>query len=102
MTARERVNARLRWMVGPIYLGLSLFVLGIIIGTTTGILTISLPGFAVAFIVGMIAQFLGLRCPFCRGNLAQFLLHRGNLRIDPRVCFCPYCGVSLDKDVPSN
>ena len=32
MTARERLNARLRWLVDPIDLGPDLFVSGIIIG----------------------------------------------------------------------
>jgi hypothetical protein len=103
MTARERLNGRMLWILGIAYTGTGLFVLGILIGVALGqrpIMAILVPGFAIAFVSVMIAQFFGLRCPFCRGNLATLLLHHGGLRINRRVCFCPYCGKNLDEELP--
>ena len=65
------------------------------------VLAVSLPGFAVAFVVSMVSQFVAFRCPWCRGNLAPLVMQRGWLSVDSRVCFCPYCGRGLDEELPA-
>jgi hypothetical protein len=68
------------------YAGVGLFVAGILIGAVLREewpLTISLPAFAVAFVVAVTAQFFGL--------------HHGGFRVPPQVRFCPYCGVNLNE-----
>jgi hypothetical protein len=76
MTARARLNRRMRWVGGTMYAGLGLFLAGILLGMAFGrqpILAASLPGFAAAFGSGLVAHFLAFRCPRCRGNLAPWL-----------------------------
>jgi hypothetical protein len=103
MTARERLDRRMRWIGGAMYAGVGLFLAGIFLGAVFGqgpLRAVSLPGFGVAFVVAMIAQFVGLRCPRCRGNLAPPLMQREWLAVDRRVCFCPFCGGKLDEKLP--
>ena len=104
MTARGHLNRRMRWVGGTMYAGLGLFLAGIALGAAVGgqpLLAVSLPGFAVAFAVGMVSQFTAFRCPRCRGNLAPLVMQRGWLSVDPSVRFCPYCGRGLDEELPA-
>jgi hypothetical protein len=104
MTTRARLNRRMRWIGGTIYAGFGLSLAGFLIGIVQGgqpVAAIALPGFVVAFVVMVIAHFGALACPRCRGNLAVLVMQRGGLRVDPRVCFCPYCGVGLDAELPA-
>lgn len=104
MTARERLNRRMRWVGGTMYAGLGLFLVGIAIGAVVGeqpVLAVSLPGFAVASVVGTISQFMAFRCAWCRGNMAPLLMQRGWRSVDSRVGFCPYCGRGLDDELPA-
>ena len=105
MTAREQLSRRMRWIGGTMYAGIGLFLAGIAIGAAVGgqqpVLVVSLPGFAVVFVVSIVCQFVAFRCPECRGNLAPLLMYRGWLSVDQSVCFCPYCGISLDEKPPT-
>jgi hypothetical protein len=102
MTARALLDRRMRWIGGAMYTGGGLFFAGILLGMVLGqdpVLAVSLPGFAVMFVVGIVAQFIGLRCPRCRGNLAPLVMQRGWLSVDRRLSLCPYCGGRLDKEL---
>ncbi len=104
MTARTRLDRCLRWMRVAIGFGFGLFFLGILLGVIfdeqqAAILAISLPGFAVAFVANMAGYFGGLRCPQCRGNLGPLLMQQIWFSVKHRVCFCPYCGGSLDEEL---
>jgi hypothetical protein len=102
MTARARLNQRMRWIRGAMYAGGGLFLIGLLIGAIPGqqpVLAVSLPGFAVAFVFSMAAYFVCFRCQRCRGNLGPLLMQRGLLSVDPQVCFCPYCGGGLDQEM---
>jgi hypothetical protein len=107
MTARTQLDRLLRWMRGAIYFGLGLFFLGILLGAILDeqevlIPAISLPGFAIAFVANMVGYFGALRCPRCRGNLGPLLMpqERRWFSVVHSVCFCPYCGSSLDEELP--
>ncbi len=79
-----------------------MFVASILIAQVWGLanaMLLCLPAFAVAFVGMVYAQLLGIRCPWCRGNLAPLGMQRGGLRCDPRVRFCPYCGRDLDGEL---
>jgi hypothetical protein len=100
---REGLNRPMRWAVAGLYGGLGLFLAGILAGAAIGdlpILAVSLPGFAVAFVVGVMIQFVWFRCQRCSGNLAPLIMQRPRWSVDPRLRFCPYCGCELDEELP--
>ena len=43
----------------------------------------------------------GIRCPKCRNPLGPLALlpKGGYFRLSERICFCPFCGISLDGEV---
>lgn len=87
------------------YFGCGLILIGILFGAVLGqqqvlVQAVSLPGFAVAFVVAMAAHFIALRCPRCRGNLDTLIMQRGWLSVHRSVRFCPYCGCGLDEELP--
>ena len=104
MTARMQLNRRMRWLGSAVYAGTALFVSGILLGLVLGqppVLAISIPGFAAAWLASMAGFYVGLlRCPWCRANLGALVMQHGVLAINRRVCFCPYCGVGLDEELP--
>jgi len=104
MTAREVLDRRKRWVMGVIYGGLALFLFGFFGQRAMGLavpalMIVGLAGFAVAWLVGMIAQFVGFRCPCCRGNLAPFAMWQGGVTTSRKMRFCPFCGIELDSEL---
>jgi hypothetical protein len=103
-TTRTRLSRRLRWIGGAMNAGIALFLGGILIGAVLKeepILAISLPGFAIAAVAGIIAQFFVLRCRLCHGNLAPLIVRWSGWKVDTHVRCCPYCGASLDEIIPA-
>jgi predicted RNA-binding Zn-ribbon protein involved in translation (DUF1610 family) len=104
MTARARLNRRLRWLIGVLYAGMGLFIVGIAARPALGQQlwgAFMLLGFAIMFGVGIVVHFVAFRCPWCRGNLAPLVTRRISLYVDPQLYFCPYCGRSLDLELPA-
>jgi hypothetical protein len=104
MTARSQFNRRLRWIGGAIYAGFALCILGGVISAVSGespYLPLVLPGFALTFVMAMMAHFFFFRCPWCSGNLAPVLFARAWPWMDPAVSFCAYCGRGLDDELPA-
>jgi hypothetical protein len=105
MTIRSMLNRRMWWFGRLMSAGMGAGLVGVLVGQATGrpaVLALVLPGFGVAFVAGMVAQFVGFLCPRCRGNLAPTLLRYGWFSVDRRVRFCPYCGTGLDEELPSD
>lgn len=101
MTVREQLNRGPR-RVRPLGLaGATLFIAGMVIGVVHSgppILALVLPGFALAFVAAMYAQFVAFRCGRCRGNLGPLVIP-GSWSVDRRVRFCPFCGIGLDEEL---
>jgi hypothetical protein len=101
MSARERLNHRLRWICGATVLGVVLVVAGIVavveLGGERGAVIFG-PGILTLIGVALAGQAVALRCPWCRGNLGVLLMHTGRWRVSPAVRHCPYCGEHLDND----
>jgi hypothetical protein len=88
--------------MSAVYFGFGVFIAGTLIRPAAGqgpALAVAFSGFAVVFVGMMAAQFFVFRCLRCRGNLSAMVLMRGGLSMDRRVCFCPYCGGSLDEEL---
>jgi hypothetical protein len=62
------------------------------------LLYVGLSALGVLFVLMMWAQFFGLRCTWCRGNLAP-LVFSHLAWSSKRFRYCPYCGRDLDEDV---
>ncbi len=105
MTGREKLNRRKRWLIGIPVAGIAVFIGGMLVGrqllvpglAPQVVMVVSLSGFGVAFLTVMYAHLFGLRCPWCRGNMAPLMLQRSIF--DRRVRFCPYCGRELDEEL---
>jgi hypothetical protein len=103
VTGREYLNRRKRWVMGLFYSGAVLFLGSLLV---SGLLVqpdlwlyVGLPGFGAAFLGLTYGQTFGMRCPWCRGNLAQLALLPGPMSLDRRLHFCPYCGHRLDNEL---
>jgi hypothetical protein len=104
MTARDQLNRRMRLVGIVMSVAFALVLIGIAVSEFVGqqtFLFIFAPGFAMTVIASHALHFFLLRCPKCVGNLSPLLWWRGSLPIDLRVGYCPFCGVSLDEDLPS-
>ena len=104
MTARAMFVRRRRWIGGTMYAAIGLFLVGLVIGVVVGpqaTVALALPASTVAIAINMIARFAGFRCPGCRGNMAPLFLEQVRPLMDPGVYFCPYCGVRLDEELPT-
>jgi hypothetical protein len=102
MTARDRLNRRMRPAGIAMYGAVCLLLIGTAI-EVVGNLDLELPlvlAFGMLCLISMATQVLLFRCHRCLGNMAPILWWRGGLKIDQRVCFCPFCGVSLDQELP--
>jgi hypothetical protein len=96
------LNRRMRWVMGAQCTGGGLFVGGILGGAVLGqapLLTVALPGFAVACVFTIAAHLIAFPCPRCHGNLAPLVM--GWFSVDKRLRFCPYCGGGLDDELPA-
>jgi hypothetical protein len=101
MSGRAVLDRRMRWCMGVVYAGGALCLAGVLGYTLTGRgewFGLWFPGFPAAFLGMAYAQLLGVRCPWCRGNLAPLALQRGGLSFDRRVRCCPYCARGLDEE----
>lgn len=102
MRGRAVLERRVRWCKGVINAGMALCLAGFLGKVLTGRkewFLLWFPGFPAAFLATFYAHSLGIRCPWCRGNLAPLALQRGWLSLDPRVRCCPYCTRNLDEEV---
>ena len=68
------------------------------------------PWFAVVSIAGFIFMFLivlllnfAIRCPACGGNVGYAITWptTWDMSVSEKVRFCPFCGVSMDKEIKS-
>lgn len=67
---------------------------------------VSLPGVIIFTLSMLYANLLAFRCPRCGGNWASLAM-QGSLKagircfldLDERICFCPYCGSSIDDEL---
>lgn len=67
--------------------------------------------FSVLLIIAFLAFFLAiirllffLPCPSCKNNLGyavQWPITFSIARISPKIKFCPFCGVSIDSEIPN-
>ncbi len=103
MTIRAYLDHRVRRTRVVVYAGIALFVAGALLGGPLGqpvAMVATLPALAVIFAASMYTHIAGFRCMRCIGNLAPLAMSRGGLSLDPRVRYCPYCGVGLDEELP--
>ena len=107
MTVRDFFNRRLRVVVPALYAGGALFAAGVLLTQAFGqlaLIVIAITGWVIGFTALILASYVWLRCPVCRGNLAGLLMmHRWPWRhtVAGRIRFCPYCGVGMDEEVPA-
>jgi hypothetical protein len=84
------------------YVGFGLFFVGLIsaafLENKVIALSTAIPGFALVGAASLSGRFM-LRCKHCGSTLAALLLCQNHFRqrVDPRIRYCPYCGVSLDE-----
>jgi|SRR6516164_1729450 hypothetical protein len=95
MTARGFLDRRIRKVHFVIFFGIALFVGAIIaqqaLGMPNWVWIPGLIGFGAAWLTIVAIPLIGFfPCPFCQGNLTTLVM--GRFRLDPRICFCPYCG----------
>ena len=101
MTGRSILHKRVRRILSIAYLGTGIFALSIVTAKVLHLkefLYVGIAGFAVAFVTMFYAQYWGIRCPCCRGNLAFLALYGPGLSLDRRAKFCPYCGAAFDAE----
>ena len=101
MNIRDHLNRRLV----PAFLAMlgcfAMFALGGVIASRKSSLgLVALLGF-VGFGACIFFIYYGVRCPSCRNPLGQltYLPRGGYFRLSQNVCFCPFCGISLDCEV---
>jgi hypothetical protein len=109
MTPREIVNRNVRRCCTLWFLGLGLFVAGPIIAIAFNIVgdndpkffVFMLPGLALSFGLFFYIMFAGVKCPYCRCNLAPLALFwpswRGLPRLPAKYKFCLCCARSFDQ-----
>jgi hypothetical protein len=86
-----------------VYGGAAVFVAGIVVGYALGqepIWEVSLPGFAVAFVANVFAQWIVFPCPRCGRDLGAHVIHHGGFCTDEEVRFCLYCGTEITDGPP--
>jgi len=98
MNIRDHLNRR----IIPVFVGmLPCFVLfgagGAIASEKHSLIFLPFIGFA-GFVVGILFLYYGVRCPQCRNPLGHLTMlpKGGYFRLSRNVCFCPFCGISLD------
>ncbi len=104
LSAREIINSRVRLVMAIMYAGFGVGVLALVVPQALGsppLVALAIAGLAVASLTMIGAYLLGIRCPRCQARLTDLLWGRPGLRIDPRIRFCPYCGVELDDEYDS-
>lgn len=95
MTIREYIKRRARWTAALSLGGFMLFAFG----GPLGIPFLAIIG-AIAF-GGAIILIANIRCPRCRASLGQTIaMPVGINLIGEQINYCPYCGVSLDEQIP--
>jgi hypothetical protein len=102
VSGRSALDRRMRWSAGAAYLGVALCMTGAVGHHLTGRgewFALWFPGFPAALVSMVYAQVFGLRCPWCRENLASLAFQRGLLSFDQRVLCCPYCRHDLDEEI---
>jgi hypothetical protein len=111
MTSREIVNRQFRRCIALWFSGFAVFIAGPIIAIASKILSdndpkfvlFMLPGLALISGVFFYIMFAGVKCPYCRGNLAPLALFwpswRGLPRLPAKYKFCPCCARSFDESI---
>lgn len=105
MTGRELLSRRKRWLSAALLGAAALLVLGLVLLQGVGedvALFVVIAAFGALLALALVGQGLAFRCPWCRANLGTLVMHRGFLRVDPKVRFCPFCGAALDGDVTAD
>ena len=103
VTIREHVWRRINRIRGVAFVAwLVLFVCGLAY-IPKGASELLLIGVVPSIIVFLAALFYlytsGTRCPKCRGNLG-YLLPYLSPKAKTQAKFCPFCGISLDEELP--
>lgn len=104
ITARTILDRRMRWFGWAFRGGFVVTFAGAfcgIIRQDEPYAIITIPGVVVIMAVGLLFHLVLLRCPWCRGNMAPVLMNQGWPSRASRVCFCAYCGRSLDEELES-
>jgi hypothetical protein len=98
MKIREMINGQKRKAVIALSSGMAVFVVSLLISTVyTAMFFVAMIGFAVAM-GGITFLEFGLSCPQCRGRIGYAVNYPGSpLTVSSKICFCPFCGVSLDS-----
>src|SRR5215213_6148620 len=102
MTARQVLDGRLRWSMVAFSAGVATAaaaVAGFRAGGRDPSPSLLVAGIGVAAAASLYAHLVGLRCPWCGGNLAGLAFGQGGWRFDRRVHYCPYCRRGLDDEV---
>ncbi|HUR55004.1 MAG TPA: hypothetical protein VMZ71_12805 [Gemmataceae bacterium] len=104
MTGREWLDRRMRWPGVVMYVGLGLAVAGFVVAKVDWqlpIVAVLTTGGVLLALVGGLAQFVIVRCPWCRGGLGSLAMQLRTRSASLRIRFCPYCGHSLDEELPA-
>ncbi len=109
MNTREIINKKLRTIGIIVFVGIGVFILGVLYNVWQGIdgpPIISFIGFFVAFIAMVYIHF-GIRCPYCKNLLGFIAMYKGFEFSSPfsasrKFKYCPYCGKDIDLEVGIN
>ena len=101
MTGRAKLNRRMRWVFVPYCILLALIAI-MVVSTwiaNQGVTKVLVLGIVVAFIAVAVAQFMAVRCPTCRGNLAFVYAQSAKAKLSQKFRYCPYCSVNFDDEI---
>ena len=94
----SRKRRRLFFLLIPSFL---CFVGGMILAERTSwLLIVGFLGFC-SMLALVFAMLFAIRCPNCGGNLGYAVAWPAtwDYSVSPNVRFCPFCGISMDKDI---
>jgi hypothetical protein len=103
-TLRDQIKRRMGWCIGAFVCGWVLIGLGTEVARSMPAVPRELlPLIGVAlFAAGALAMNFLVKCPKCHARLARTIAMpvAFSFGSGPKVCYCPYCGVSLDEPIP--
>jgi hypothetical protein len=103
VSAREKLNRRLRPLAIALYGGFGLACVSVPFASTIrNYVAVPVVLGLVVSTASMLAIQFRIRCPFCNMNLGQLALASGRpWGFGRGFNFCPKCGTSLDKEMPT-